>query len=105
MDSMFKKWIKKFSRNMQEFDVTLEELKLKQAKGAIIIDVRNQREYSEGHISQSINIPEYEIKYKTLVGMIKLIIEKETTYCSIQSVKDLIEVFEKIEGEKENGTN
>ena len=48
---------------------------------------------------------EYEIKYKTLVGMIKLIIEKETTYCSIQSVKDIIEVFEKIEGEKENGTN
>ena len=48
---------------------------------------------------------EYEVKFKTLVGMLKLLIDRETTYCSIQSVKDLIEVFEKIEGEKENGTN
>ena len=48
---------------------------------------------------------EYEIKFKTLVEFLKKIIEKETSYCSIESIKDLIEIFEKLEGEKENETN
>ena len=43
------------------WDVTLEELKEKQINGAEIIDVRGQREFEEGHIEGSINIPEYEI--------------------------------------------
>lgn len=52
---------RKFFRHMEEYDVTLEELKTKQLNGAVIIDVRNNREYEEGHIEGSINIPEYEI--------------------------------------------
>lgn len=43
------------------YDITLEELKQKQLDGAEVIDVRNKREYEEGHIEDSINIPEYEI--------------------------------------------
>lgn len=46
---------------MMEYDITLEELKEKQSRGSIIIDVRNKRAYNEGHIEGSINIPEYEI--------------------------------------------
>lgn len=47
---------------------------------------------------------EYEVKFKTLVGMLKLLIDRETTYCNIQTIKDLIEVYENMEGET-NGTN
>ena len=58
---MFK--FRKF-RVMKEYDITLEELLKMQKNGAIIVDVRNSREYSEGHIFGSINIAEYEIKEK-----------------------------------------
>lgn len=50
-----------FFRSMDEYDITLSELKQKQASGAVIIDVRNNREYREGNINGSINIPEYEL--------------------------------------------
>jgi rhodanese-related sulfurtransferase len=46
---------------MEKYDITLEELKQKQLDGAEVIDVRNKREYEEGHIEGSINVPEYEI--------------------------------------------
>ena len=46
-------------RCMHEYDITFDELK--KNKNALIIDVRNRREYEEGHIVGSINIPEYEI--------------------------------------------
>ena len=46
-------------RCMQEYDITLEDLK--KANNPLIIDVRSRREYDEGHIQGSINIPEYEI--------------------------------------------
>lgn len=54
----------KFFRSMKEYDITLDELKLKQTQGAIIIDVRSNREYEENHLDKSINIPEYEIDGK-----------------------------------------
>lgn len=78
---MLKKLILKLYRNMQEYDITLEELKLKQSNGAIIIDVRNQREYQENHISKSINIPEYEIK-NTIQNVVKNKSLEIVLYCS-----------------------
>ena len=54
-------FVRKFFRYMEKYDITLEELKQKQLDGAEVIDVRNKREYEEGHIEGSINIPEYEI--------------------------------------------
>lgn len=50
---------KRCTRCMHYYDITLEELK--NANNPLIIDVRNKREYEEGHIKGSINIPEYEI--------------------------------------------
>ena len=44
----------------------MEELKNKILQGAIIIDVRSNQEYREGHIKCAINIPEFEIKNKIL---------------------------------------
>ena len=73
--------LKKLKRNMADYDITLEELKFKQQNGARIIDVRNNREYEEGHIEGSINIPEYEINH----SFEKIIENKSATivlYCS-----------------------
>lgn len=53
-----------FFRHMDDDDITMQELKQKQVQGAIVVDVRNNREFSEGHIKGSINIPEYEINRK-----------------------------------------
>ena len=48
-------------RNLQQGDLTIEEVKNKIAQGAILLDVRSKQEYQEGHIQGSINIPNYEI--------------------------------------------
>ena len=63
---------------MHEYDITIEELK--KIRNALIIDVRNKREFEEGHIRGSINIPEYEINKN-----IEKLINKDTIiilYCS-----------------------
>lgn len=48
---------------------------------------------------------EYEVKFKTLVGMIEKLIKSGSTYCDIESIINLIQVFREMEGTKENGTN
>ena len=53
--------IKKFFRHMELYDITMDDLKKKQAEGAIIVDVRSFQEFNESHIEGAINIPEYEI--------------------------------------------
>lgn len=52
---------RKIFRHMEDYDITLEELKIKQQEGAEIIDVRNAREHKENAIKGSIHLPEYEI--------------------------------------------
>lgn len=48
-------------RQLDTYDIDMERLFRMKARGAKIVDVRSKREYSEGHISGSINIPDYEI--------------------------------------------
>ena len=48
-------------RNLQNGDITIEELKRNVAQGAILIDVRSNQEYREGHLQGAINIPDFEI--------------------------------------------
>ena len=50
-----------FKRNMESYDITMDELQKKQMQGAYIIDVRSTQEYDEGHLYGAINIPYYEI--------------------------------------------
>lgn len=52
---------KRLFRHMEDYDITLEDLKTKQLEGAEIVDVRSIREHKENPIKGSINIPEYEI--------------------------------------------
>ncbi len=56
-----KKMLNKFFRSIEEYEITMEELKERQTAGAVVVDVRSQQEYDEKHIDGAINIPEYEI--------------------------------------------
>ena len=47
-------------RGIQNGDITIEELNNKIAQGAILLDVRSNQEYNEGHLQGAINIPDYE---------------------------------------------
>ena len=53
---------KRCCKNLQHGDITLEELKDKLSQGAILIDVRSNQEYREGHLQGAINIPDFEIE-------------------------------------------
>ena len=48
-------------RQLDTYDIDIETLFRMKARGSKIVDVRSKREYEEGHISGSINIPDYEI--------------------------------------------
>lgn len=52
---------RKYCRMIQNRDITIEELKNKVMQGAILIDVRSNQEYREGHLQGAINIPDFEI--------------------------------------------
>ena len=64
LNKLKRKILYRFFRNMELYDINMQELKAKQNKGAIIVDVRSSQEYNEGHICGAINIPEYEINCK-----------------------------------------
>ena len=49
-------------RGIQNGDITIEELNNKVAQGAILLDVRSNQEYKEGHLHGAINIPDYELR-------------------------------------------
>lgn len=48
-------------RSLQNGDITVQELKNKMSQGAILVDVRSNQEYREGHLQGAINIPDFEI--------------------------------------------
>ena len=58
-------------RNFQNGDITLEELKDKLLQGAILIDVRSNQEYREGHLQGAINIPDFEIEKRVQIEIPK----------------------------------
>ena len=82
LNKLRRKIIRRFFRHMETYDITIQELKNKQNKGALVIDVRSSQEYNEGHISGAINIPEYEINSE----INKILKDKEreiVLYCTI----------------------
>ena len=68
-------------REMDKNDIDIETLYKMKMEGATIIDVRSKREYNEGHIEDSINIPDYEIN-KTIENVIKDYNQIIILYCS-----------------------
>ena len=58
----YKKYCREcYNRSMDKFDLTMEQLKLMQAQGAIVCDIRSPQEYNEGHLPGAILLPEYDI--------------------------------------------
>ena len=64
LKKVFSKMKKNIFRQVENFDIDYEELEKMKLNGAKIVDVRSNREYLEGHIEGSINIPDYEINKK-----------------------------------------
>ena len=67
-------------RNIEPYEINLDELKYKQKMGAKIVDVRSSQEYDEGHLTGSINIPYYEIN-KKCIELLKNKDEEIVLYC------------------------
>ena len=61
LKSLKNKILQNFFRNIECYEINMDELKYKQLSGAEIIDVRSTQEYREGHLDGAINIPYYEI--------------------------------------------
>ena len=85
-----------FSRNMDFYEISMQELEKKQKNGAVIIDVRSSQEYDEGHINNAINIPYYEIK-KNVNNVLKnknqeIVLYCQTGFRSKQAYKKLIKL-------------
>jgi len=57
-----KMFCRRYCRHWQYGDITIDELKNKLSQGAILIDVRSNQEYREGHIQGAVNIPDFEIR-------------------------------------------
>ena len=85
---MFKKLklyvLEKISRDIQEYEITMEELKERQLNGAVIVDVRSAQEYEEGHLDGSINIPYYDID-ENVNRLLKNKEQEIILYCEIGS--------------------
>ena len=80
MKKIVKKIQKCLKRNLEEDDISLEELNELRKRGITIIDVRSPQEFQENHIDGAISIPEYEIK-KDIIDRINPE-EEIIVYCS-----------------------
>ena len=85
-----------FKRNMEYYEINIEELKEKQKNGAEIVDVRSSQEYAEGHFKGAINIPYYQIN-KNVYNILKDKQQEIVLYCeagvrSKQAYKKLLKL-------------
>ena len=85
---------------MDFYDINLDELKLKQNQGAVIVDVRSSQEYLEGHLAGAINIPYYEIN-RNVYNIIKNRNKEIVVYCQegVRS-KQAFKILRKLKYEK-----
>lgn len=84
------------NRNMEFYEISMQDLEEKQKNGAVIVDVRSSQEYKEGHINEAINIPYYEIK-KNVNNVLKnknqeIVLYCQTGFRSKQAYKKLIKL-------------
>lgn len=55
----------RYKRNYREidnYDITMNQLLQMQLDGALVVDIRSPQEYNEGHIKGAIVLPDYEIR-------------------------------------------
>ena len=84
------------NRNMDFYEISMQELEEKQKNGAVIVDVRSSQEYGEGHINNAINIPYYEIKKNAKNALNnknqEIVLYCQTGFRSKQAYKKLIKL-------------
>ena len=71
----------RLNRSIERKDIMQSEIKSLMSKGAILIDVRSPQEYNEGHLDNSILLPEYEI-LKKIENIVPNKNTKLILYCS-----------------------
>ena len=71
----------RLNRSIERKEIMQSEIKSFMSKGAILIDVRSPQEYNEGHLDNSILLPEYEI-LKKIEDIIPNKNTKIILYCS-----------------------
>ena len=67
-------------RCMEKYDINLEQMKIMELDGALIVDIRSPQEYNEGHINGAISLPDYEI-YRNAQKVIPNKQENIIVYC------------------------
>lgn len=72
---------KKKDRSIDKYDIDEKDLNSILSKGAILVDVRSEQEYEEGHMEGAILLPEYDIKKKA-VGLLPDKNMNIVVYCS-----------------------
>lgn len=80
MINLFEKLQRHFKRNIDNKEITFEDMKKLINNGAVLIDVRSMQEYKEGHVDGAISIPEFDIN-ESIKNKIELD-EKIVVYCS-----------------------
>ena len=80
MFKRIKRYIFNNYRGTSENEIGYNKAVQLQKKGAILLDVRSPKEYSEGHLKGAIVLPEYEIKSKVL-GLIPNKEKEIVVYC------------------------
>ena len=84
-------------RSIESREISYEKLKkMMQKEEAILIDVRSNQEYQEGHLNGAINIPVYDIE-KMITKIVKNENDTIILYCSSgQRSKSAKEILEKL---------
>ena len=84
-------------RSIESREISYEKLKkMMQKEEAILIDVRSNQEYQEGHLNGAINIPVYDIE-KMITKIVKNENDTIILYCSSgQRSKSAKEMLEKL---------
>ena len=57
-------FIRNKDRNIDKYDIDEKKMDSILSQGAILVDVRSEQEYEEGHMEGAILLPEYDIKKK-----------------------------------------
>ena len=73
---------KNLKRNLDNNDIDIKEFEQKMKKGAVVLDVRSNLEYTEGHIDGAICLPEYDINIENINKVIQNKDETILVYCS-----------------------
>ena len=88
---------KNLKRSLDKNDINIKEFEQKIKNGAVVVDVRSNLEYDEGHIDGAISLPEYDINIENTNKTLPDKNETILVYCSTgersKKAKQNIEIY------------